>query len=337
MGKETKYKLFNESGCLTLDTISNLIDGKLSVEEMLLVDKHISSCKICASAVQGGKFFSNGNEYKQQIAAVKNTWSLKRAVKPALNKRAITVISGIAASLIIISGILLVIRQQKNQKAMYVKHFSDEGVELNEILTENEIIPYDANYITADSDNNIRDEYYENKIQSIESVQPVAKLKEAYILAGNNSDVSDKLAYAETDYNDENSTFISYPYIITNKPPLIKTDSRKDKFQMELTIITEMPRFEGGSSLSDFTDYVQNSINYPLGALNNNVSGKVLVQFTVNTKGEVVNPAILNRSDILLEQEVIRVITNSPKWKPGRRRNKPVDVSLVIPVNFEIQ
>ena len=39
----------------------------------------------------------------------------------------------------------------------------------------------------------------------------------------------------------------------------------------------------------------------------------------------------------LLDEEAIRVIKKSPKWKPGLINNQPVRTRISIPINFILQ
>jgi len=39
----------------------------------------------------------------------------------------------------------------------------------------------------------------------------------------------------------------------------------------------------------------------------------------------------------MLKDEVIRVVSSSPDWKPGKQHGKAVNVSYTFPVNFALQ
>ena len=74
---------------------------------------------------------------------------------------------------------------------------------------------------------------------------------------------------------------------------------------------------------------------YPAAALENEVSGTVLLKFSINSKGEVENITVISeRLGWGLEEEAIRVLkmTNG-KWKP---RQGSAKVYYVLPVKFEI-
>ncbi|KPL11109.1 MAG: energy transducer TonB, partial [Bacteroides sp. SM23_62] len=78
-------------------------------------------------------------------------------------------------------------------------------------------------------------------------------------------------------------------------------------------------------------------LRYPEIAAENGISGKVYVQFAVNSKGEVVDAVVVRGVDPALDKEAVRVVTSSPKWSPGRQRGKAVKVQFTFPINFVLQ
>lgn len=98
------------------------------------------------------------------------------------------------------------------------------------------------------------------------------------------------------------------------------------------TIVEEMPEFPGGDAA--LMRYLAKSVRYPVIAEQNNIQGRVYIQFVINTNGEVTNAIVLRGVDPSLDKEAIRVVENMPNWKPGKQRNKPVRVSFTVPINF---
>ncbi len=97
-----------------------------------------------------------------------------------------------------------------------------------------------------------------------------------------------------------------------------------------------MPTFQGGDE-KKFHAWVQQNVKYPDIALDNGISGAVVVRFTVEKDGSLGNIEVLRSPDRSLSEEAIRVLKKSPKWTPGKQRNKPVRVTFTIPVMFRIQ
>ncbi len=100
-------------------------------------------------------------------------------------------------------------------------------------------------------------------------------------------------------------------------------------------IVEEMPKFNGGD-LSEFQKYCQQNIIYPEIAMDNNISGVVIVQFVVNKEGEVEQAKVIRGVNPALDEEALRVVNSSPKWTPGKQRNVPAKVRFTVPIRFMI-
>jgi protein TonB len=101
-------------------------------------------------------------------------------------------------------------------------------------------------------------------------------------------------------------------------------------------IVEDMPSFQGKGQ-EGFREWIAQNLRYPEIAAENGLSGKVYVQFAVNSKGQVVDAVVVRGVDPALDKEAIRVVMSSPKWTPGRQRGKPVKVQFTFPINFVLQ
>ena len=64
--------------------------------------------------------------------------------------------------------------------------------------------------------------------------------------------------------------------------------------------------------------WVYQYLKYPKYALENGIQGRVLVSFVMNEKGEVRDVKISRGIHSSLDEEALRVVSASPKWRPGR-------------------
>jgi len=101
-------------------------------------------------------------------------------------------------------------------------------------------------------------------------------------------------------------------------------------------IVEEMPSFQGKGE-NGFREYIAKNLRYPEIAAENGISGRVYVQFAVNSKGQVVDAVVVRGIDPALDQEALRVVTSSPRWEPGRQRGTPVKVQFTFPINFILE
>ena len=98
----------------------------------------------------------------------------------------------------------------------------------------------------------------------------------------------------------------------------------------------QKPSFNGGDA-NEFSKWVNGKLVYPEIAKENGVQGRVMLQFTVNTDGSVSNVKVLRGVDPSLDKEAVRVVSSSPKWKPGRQRDRAVKVTYTFPVIFQLR
>lgn len=101
-------------------------------------------------------------------------------------------------------------------------------------------------------------------------------------------------------------------------------------------IVEEKPKFQGGDANS-FSKWVNQHLNYPEIAKENGIQGRVTLQFTVNTDGSVGGVKVLRGVDPSLDKEAVRIVSSSPKWTPGRQRDRAVKVVYTFPVIFQLR
>ena len=101
-------------------------------------------------------------------------------------------------------------------------------------------------------------------------------------------------------------------------------------------LVEEKPKFQGGDA-NTFSAWVNKNLQYPEIAKENGVQGRVTLQFTVNTDGSVSDVKVLRGVDSSLDKEAVRIVSMSPKWTPGRQRERPVKVVYNFPVVFQLR
>ncbi len=104
-----------------------------------------------------------------------------------------------------------------------------------------------------------------------------------------------------------------------------------------LAVIEEQPEFQGKKRGQTFQDWVYSELVYPEIAKENGISGRVTLTFIINKDGSVSDVRILRGVDSSLDKEAIRVVSSSPKWKPGKQRGKPVKVRYDFPIIFQLR
>lgn len=159
-----------------------------------------------------------------------------------------------------------------------------------------------------------------------------------------------------------------------NKEPEVKVQKEATDEDEVFTAVEQMPEFPGG--VPAIMQYLATNIKYPKDARECEISGRVLASFVVQEDGSigdikiiksVANPitelniitdeiivnAFRNQTEAgdvskeayiqkynkgiqQCDEEVKRIISTMPKWKPGKQRGEEVRVKYTIPVNFRL-
>lgn len=83
--------------------------------------------------------------------------------------------------------------------------------------------------------------------------------------------------------------------------------------------------------------YIVQNFKYPQEAIDKGIEGRVLAQFTINELGNVEDIRLRGPQDgELLEGEAERLISELPKFIPGKHNGKVVKVKYGIPITFKV-
>jgi len=116
-------------------------------------------------------------------------------------------------------------------------------------------------------------------------------------------------------------------------PEPVETPSDSDQVY---TVAEQMPEFEGGQEA--LMNFIRKNVRYPESAVEQEIEGKVFIEFVVYPNGELGQYKILRGVHSLLDKEAMRVIkATAGKWKPGKQNGRPVAVQFRIPVAFVLQ
>jgi periplasmic protein TonB len=115
------------------------------------------------------------------------------------------------------------------------------------------------------------------------------------------------------------------------------TDKVIEKVEEQGVWFVEEPATFKGGDLASFTQWVLEHTSYPQEASEAGIFGKVIVQFSVNREGRVCDVKVTRSVHPSLDAEAIRVINESPKWKPAKQSGNAVKQNFTIPIQFSLQ
>jgi TonB family protein len=121
---------------------------------------------------------------------------------------------------------------------------------------------------------------------------------------------------------------------------LSQTKKTSPKINEELPIyqvldsVDDLPQPVDGRE--EWHNYIARTIRYPTNDRKAGIQGVVVVGFTISTKGKVQEAKILRGIGGESDQEVIRVISDSPDWIPAKQNGQPVEARMRVPILFRM-
>ncbi len=100
------------------------------------------------------------------------------------------------------------------------------------------------------------------------------------------------------------------------------------------TNVEVLPSFPGG--IEAFGNFLATHLRYPKVAHDAGVQGRVFCQFVVEKDGSLSNIKVVRGIGGGCDEEAVRVLAISPKWKPGLQNGQKVRVSYTMPISFQL-
>jgi len=113
--------------------------------------------------------------------------------------------------------------------------------------------------------------------------------------------------------------------------PVLEEPKEEEPFKF----VEQMPTFPNGETA--MMKYLRDNIKYPNIARENNIEGRVIVQFVVSKDGDIKNAKVVRGIGGGCDQEALRVVNAMPRWVPGKHNGRSVPVTFTLPILFELQ
>lgn len=106
----------------------------------------------------------------------------------------------------------------------------------------------------------------------------------------------------------------------------------------EVPLFPECQEVEKSMRMSCFNaqmaEHIKKNFTYPAEAMNQQVQGRVYVNFTIDKEGNIKD--IATRGHSLLIGEARRIIELLPQMTPGKQKGKAVNVRYTLPISFKL-
>lgn len=112
-------------------------------------------------------------------------------------------------------------------------------------------------------------------------------------------------------------------------PPAPPKEATEEEEAEVFVIVERMPELKGGIGA------LQKLITYPEIARMAGIEGRVILEFIIDERGNVVNPRVVRGIGGGCDEEALRVVKLA-KFTPGMQRGRPVKVRYTLPVTFRL-
>ena len=96
--------------------------------------------------------------------------------------------------------------------------------------------------------------------------------------------------------------------------------------------VESYPEFPGG--MVAWAKFIQRNLKYPYAAQESGAQGKVYLNFVVEKDGSITDVNVVKGIGYGCDEEAVRVIKKSPKWKAGLQNNQAVRVRYSMPIGY---
>jgi protein TonB len=114
----------------------------------------------------------------------------------------------------------------------------------------------------------------------------------------------------------------------------VKSKDKEDESEPLFDVVEQMPEFPGGQV--EMMKFLSTNVKYPQEAMEKGIQGRVVVQFIIEKDGSITESKVVKKVNEHLDAEALRVVSEMPKWTPGKQRGKEVRVKYTLPVTFRL-
>ncbi len=115
-------------------------------------------------------------------------------------------------------------------------------------------------------------------------------------------------------------------------------ESRPASEEVKAAWSGRQPATFNGGGVDQFLMWVKQNLRYPVKAMEEKITGQVMVLFTVDAEGNVVDAKVAQSPHQSLSDEAMRLMNKAPKWTPATDESgNKVSTKFMLPIEFAIQ
>jgi len=98
--------------------------------------------------------------------------------------------------------------------------------------------------------------------------------------------------------------------------------------------VDKKPEFPGGQTALE--RFIKNHLRHPVSVREGDLNGRVVCEFVVNKDGSVSDIEVVRSNYPTMNDEVVRMLQEMPRWEPGELNGESVRVRYTLPVQFHL-
>ncbi len=365
-----KENIFLPSGCLKWEAMQNYQQGGFSDEIRIAIAAHIETCSFCHEALDGLSLMPQSmeqdtylNSLKEEVnSTVQNKISSTKRKSKSFEKIGLL---AAAASILLLAGVFSIytyllkqdneliaeesitktIREETNPSEYKVKRSISSDAQANSIPDK----PADILLLEDDLQNNdpltISDVDEEFQVSSAN-----AKLPKVAGIVADTGLLIDNLDLKSTETRnmkiEDHET--ASPALASSKKQnkaLLKgarsANSRPEVKSEDMMVIdgaeASVPPLFESIKYKGFDDYISTNLKYPQEDLSEGKEAEVIVEFTISQTGNIKNVQIIEGAESEFNLEALRLISDSPDWRPAYSNGLATDHKMRWTIYFRIK
>lgn len=370
MATLNKENIFLPSGCLKWEAMQNYQQGGFSNEVRIAIAAHIETCSFCHEALDGLSLMSQSMEQDTYLNSLKEEVNSTVQNKILSTKRKSKSFEKIgllaaAASILMLTGVFSIytylqkqdneliaeesytktIREETNPSEYKVKRNDSSDAQANSIPVK----PTDILLVEDDlqNDDPLTISDVDEEFQIISENEKLPKVAGIVTDTGLLIDNLD-LKSTETRNMKIEDQETANPALASSKKQnkvlqkgARSANSRPDVKSEDMIIIDGVeasvpPRFES-NKYESFDDYISSNLKYPPEDFSEGKEAEVVVEFIISQTGNIKNVQIIEGAETEFNQEAIRLISDSPDWKPAYSNGLATDHKMKWTIYFRIK
>ncbi len=331
---------------LTQTELLDYTNGVLGNEEMYRLELHLNECELCSDALDGVSLIKNPKEVIDTIIA---------EIAPAKKEVSSLNYMAIAASFALIAIFSLsywfITKPTKNETiAINLPTEVKEGKpvsstlgesklakeaknKLNEPIAEAEVVEEDI----IDSNQGVPVAEKLPEPNSTIKREKKAKKNEPTVVIADDSGVdfqdNKEVTQLEEAIFETTDDGESLAEVVQSTQSIARASKKSGRTQSAILKDQKEPTPIGG--MSGLKAYINQNLNYPQAAIDNNIKGTVVLEVNINTDGSIANITVSKGLGNGCDAEAMRLISTGPKWTPKVVNGKAVKSSRQIKIKFK--